>query len=82
MHPGQKKAKWKPILLLTTKKLILNFLKHTVMRKQFFISIFIVSLVQAMDAQTRGTKLGFIDMEYILQNVPDYTEAKAQLEQN
>jgi hypothetical protein len=30
--------------------------------------------------QTRGTKLGFIDMEYILQNVPDYTEAKAQLE--
>jgi Skp family chaperone for outer membrane proteins len=36
--------------------------------------------VQAIDAQTRGTKLGFIDMEYILQNVPDYTEAKAQLE--
>jgi Skp family chaperone for outer membrane proteins len=36
--------------------------------------------LQAIDAQTRGTKLGFIDMEYILQNVPDYTEAKAQLE--
>jgi Skp family chaperone for outer membrane proteins len=35
--------------------------------------------VQAIDAQTRGTKLGFIDMEYILQNVPDYT-SKAQLE--
>jgi Skp family chaperone for outer membrane proteins len=34
--------------------------------------------VQAIDAQT--SKLGFIDMEYILQNVPDYWN-KAQLEQ-
>ena len=29
----------------------------------------------------RGTKIGYIDMEYILQNVTDYTEAKNQLEQ-
>jgi Skp family chaperone for outer membrane proteins len=34
------------------------------------------------NAQTaRGIKIGYIDMEYILQNVPDYTEAKNQLEQ-
>lgn len=34
-----------------------------------------------VNAQTRGVKVGYIDMEYILQNVPDYTEAKNQLEQ-
>jgi Skp family chaperone for outer membrane proteins len=51
------------------------------MRKQFlilFVGLFIGNTVQA---QTRGTKIGFIDMEYILQNVPDYTEAQNQLEQ-
>ena len=32
-------------------------------------------------SQSRGVKIGYIDMEYILQNVPDYTEAKNQLEQ-
>ena len=32
------------------------------------------------NAQSRGVKIGFIDMEYILQNVPDYAEAKNQLE--
>lgn len=51
------------------------------MRKQFLYLFLALVLVQTIDAQTRGTKLGFIDMEYILQNVPDYTEAKAQLEQ-
>ena len=32
-------------------------------------------------AQTRGIKIGYIDMEYILEKVPDYAEAKNQLEQ-
>ncbi len=31
-------------------------------------------------SQTRGVKIGFIDMEYILEKVPNYTEAKNQLE--
>jgi Skp family chaperone for outer membrane proteins len=31
-------------------------------------------------AQTRGVKIGYIDMEYILEKVPDYAEAKSQLE--
>lgn len=31
-------------------------------------------------AQTRGVKIGYIDMEYILEKVPDYAEAKNQLE--
>ena len=51
------------------------------MRKQFLYLFLVLVVVQTADAQTRGTKLGYIDMEYILQNVPDYTEAKAQLEQ-
>jgi Skp family chaperone for outer membrane proteins len=32
-------------------------------------------------AQSKGVRIGYIDMEYILQNVPNYTEAKNQLEQ-
>lgn len=35
----------------------------------------------SLQAQTRGVKVGYIDMEYILQNVPDYIESKNQLEQ-
>ena len=51
------------------------------MRKQFLYLFLALVVVHTIDAQTRGTKLGYIDMEYILQNVPDYTEAKTQLEQ-
>jgi Skp family chaperone for outer membrane proteins len=32
-------------------------------------------------AQSRGIKVGYIDMEYILDKVPDYAEAKNQLDQ-
>ena len=51
------------------------------MRKHFlflFLALFAASIVEA---QTRGNKVGYIDMEYILQNVPNYTEAQAQLEE-
>jgi len=51
------------------------------MRKQFLYLFLALVVTHTIDAQTRGTKLGFIDMEYILENVPDYTEAKLQLEQ-
>ncbi|MFV8325098.1 OmpH family outer membrane protein [Flavobacterium sp. ZS1P14] len=51
------------------------------MRKQFLFIFLALTAVNTVDAQTRGTKVGYIDMEYILQNVPDYTEAKIQLEQ-
>ncbi len=49
--------------------------------KKYFAVAFILFLVFPVNAQTRGIKIGYIDMEYILQNVPDYTEAKNQLEQ-
>ncbi|WP_426090877.1 OmpH family outer membrane protein [Flavobacterium sp. DSR3-2] len=51
------------------------------MRKQFLYIFLVLLVIQTIDAQTRGNKVGYIDMEYILQNVPDYTEAKVQLEQ-
>jgi Skp family chaperone for outer membrane proteins len=51
------------------------------MRKQFLFIFLALVVVTTSHAQTRGTKIGYIDMEYILQNVPDYTEAKIQLEQ-
>ncbi|QZK91371.1 OmpH family outer membrane protein [Flavobacterium sp. CHNK8] len=52
------------------------------MKKQFIV-VFVVFafVIHGLNAQVKGTKLGYIDMEYILQNVPDYIEAKNQLEQ-
>jgi Skp family chaperone for outer membrane proteins len=51
------------------------------MKKYFLISILVLSTVFQVNAQSKGVKIGYIDMEYILQNVPDYSEAKSQLEQ-
>jgi Skp family chaperone for outer membrane proteins len=51
------------------------------MRKHFLISILALIVVNTVQSQTRGTKIGYIDMEYILQNVPNYAEASVQLEQ-
>lgn len=49
--------------------------------KKYFLFLFIsLLLVDGVQAQTKGTKIGYIDMEYILQNVPNYTEAQNQLE--
>jgi len=49
--------------------------------KKYFLTLLAITFASQISAQGRGTKIGFIDMEYILQNVPDYTEAKSQLEQ-
>lgn len=51
------------------------------MRKQFLFLFLSLIVANTMQAQTRGTKVGYIDMEYILQNVPNYAEAQNQLEQ-
>lgn len=51
------------------------------MRKHFLIPILALIVVNTIQSQTRGTKIGYIDMEYILQNVPNYAEANVQLEQ-
>ena len=51
------------------------------MRKEFLLIFLVMIVSTTIQAQTRGTKVGYIDMEYILQNVPNYTEAQSQLEQ-
>jgi len=51
------------------------------MKKLFLVLLFTVTPSWISQAQGKGIKIGFIDMEYILQNIPDYTEAKNQLEQ-
>lgn len=62
---------------------------HDIFYKQFELmknKIFIISLVAFMsfafaEAQTtRGIRVGFIDMDYILENVPEYQTAVQQLE--
>ena len=51
------------------------------MRKSFLFIILSLIVTPTIFAQTKGTKIGYIDMEYILQNVPGYLEANVQLEQ-
>lgn len=50
------------------------------MRKQFLFMFLALIVASTSNAQTRTTRIGYIDMEYILENVSDYKEAKAQLE--
>ena len=50
------------------------------MRKHFLLILAIV-FTSFSFGQTKGVKIGYIDMEYILQNVPSYADAKNQLEQ-
>jgi Skp family chaperone for outer membrane proteins len=47
--------------------------------KKYFVLLFSFVLFAAQAQKT--TKIGYIDMEYILEKVPEYAEAKNQLEQ-
>jgi len=49
------------------------------MKKLFLLLSFFLITANAQTA--RGVKIGYIDMEYILEKVPDYAEAINQLEQ-
>ena len=51
------------------------------MKKHLILVILFVVTCSVQAQVVRGLRIGYIDMEYILQNVPDYTEAKNQLEQ-
>lgn len=50
------------------------------MRKHFLIAIIALTF-SAAHAQGKGVKVGYIDMDYILEKAPEYAEAKNQLEQ-
>ena len=47
--------------------------------KVLFLLTFVTMLCFSAQAQ-RGVRIGYIDTEYILENVPEYQEATAQLE--
>lgn len=49
--------------------------------KKYFLTVLIALASLTAGAQSRGIKIAYIDMEYILDKVPDYAEAKNQLEQ-
>jgi len=48
-------------------------------RNLFFVTLTVFCFAFAANAQ-RGVRIGYIDMEYILENVPEYREASTQLE--
>ena len=48
-------------------------------KKVFFIALTLLCFAFSANAQ-RGVRIGYIDMEYILENVPEYTEASIQLD--
>ena len=50
------------------------------MRNKILILRVVLSSSFFANAQIKGVKIGYIDMEYILQNVPEYAEANNQLE--
>lgn len=51
------------------------------MKKYILVLMITLASNYSLMAQGRGVKIGYIDMEYILEKVPDYAEAKNQLEQ-
>ncbi|KFF06791.1 OmpH family outer membrane protein [Flavobacterium reichenbachii] len=50
------------------------------MRKQYLFIFLALIVAHTAQAQGKTTRIGYIDMEYILENVSDYKEAKSQLE--
>ena len=48
--------------------------------KKYFLLLLAFFPLMAANAQARGVKIAYIDMNYILDKVPDYAEAKNQLE--
>ena len=56
-------------------------IKFINMKKYILLLLIVMAIPASLYSQSRGVKIGYIDMEYILQNVPDYNEAKNQLEQ-
>ncbi|MBF4494732.1 OmpH family outer membrane protein [Flavobacterium sp. JLP] len=50
------------------------------MKKQFLFIFLALIVINTTQGQGKTTRIGYIDMEYILENVSDYKEAKSQLE--
>tara|TARA_R100001369_G_scaffold3117_1_gene10019 strand:- start:8807 stop:9964 length:1158 start_codon:yes stop_codon:yes gene_type:complete len=53
---------------------------HTTMKFRVLFLLTIISLISLEANAQRGVRIGYIDTEYILQNVPEYQEASTQLD--
>lgn len=49
--------------------------------RKYILILFFVFLISKTYSQTKSIRIGYIDMEYILEKVPDYANAKNQLEE-
>ena len=49
--------------------------------KKYFLTALIAFASLSLNAQGRGVKVGYVDMDYILEKAPEYAEAKNLLEQ-
>ena len=54
-----------------------NMIKH--MKNNVLFLLTLISLISLTSHAQRGVRIGYIDTEYILENVPEYQEATAQL---
>jgi Skp family chaperone for outer membrane proteins len=50
------------------------------MKLKVLFLLIIICMISATSFSQRGVRIGYIDTEYILQNVPEYQEASTQLE--
>lgn len=50
------------------------------MKNKWILGLLVIGLCFAFAKAQRGIRVGYIDMEYILDNVPEYQQAKEQLE--
>ncbi len=51
------------------------------MIKKVLLTSIIVLLVSTASFAQRGQKIGYVDLEYILENIPEYAQAQTQLDQ-
>lgn len=51
------------------------------MIKKVLLTSMIVLFISTASFAQRGQKIGYVDLEYILENIPEYAQAQAQLDQ-
>ena len=51
------------------------------MIKKVLLTSMIVLFISTASFSQRGQKIGYVDLEYILENIPEYAQAQAQLDQ-
>ena len=55
-------------------------IKTKMMKFKVLFLLTIIGLISFSANAQRGVRIGYIDTEYILQNVPEYQEASSQLD--